>query len=178
MRVDIEGRTLELVEGDITELDTDAIVNAANTHLVHGGGVAGVISRKGGPAIQAESNRLAPIGVGTAAITTGGKLKARHVIHTVGPRMGEGNEDEKLRGATVSALRLADERGLTSIAFPAVSAGIYRFPIDRCAQIMLRAAMEHLRGPTTLRRIVFCLYGADSYRVFEETLTRRHGTGP
>jgi len=173
MKVEIEGRTLELVEGDITEMDTDAIVNAANTHLMHGGGVAGVISRKGGPAIQAESNRLAPIDVGTAVITTGGKLKARHIIHTVGPRMGEGCEDEKLRRATVSALHLANERGLTSIAFPAVSAGIYRFPIDRCARIMLRAAIEHLRGPTTLRRVVFCLYGADSYGVFESALTQQ-----
>ncbi len=170
MKVEIQGRTLELVEGDITEMDTDAIVNAANTHLMHGGGVAGVISRKGGPTIQAESNRLSPIPVGTAVITGAGKLKARHVIHTVGPKMGEGNEDEKLQNATLNALRVANDNNLTSITFPAVSAGIYRFPIDRCARIMLRTAIEHLKGPTTLQRIVFCLYGADSYRVFEKAL--------
>ncbi|MEN6427997.1 MAG: macro domain-containing protein [Phycisphaerales bacterium] len=174
MDVQIGDRTLELTEGDITEMETDAIVNAANDRLILGGGVAGAIRRKGGPAIQAECDRIGGTFVGGAVITTGGQLKARHVIHAVGPRMGEGDEDRKLRDATLNSLRLADERHLTSIAFPAISTGIFGFPIERCAQIMLGAAIEHLRGETSLDRVVFCLFGRDSYQVFADQLEREN----
>jgi O-acetyl-ADP-ribose deacetylase len=173
MKADIAGRVLELVEGDITEMDTDAIVNAANTQLVLGGGVAGAIRRKGGPAIQAECDRIGGTFVGGAVITTGGNLKARHVIHAVGPRMGEGDEDEKLRNATLNSLKLADERGLKSIAFPAISSGIFGFPIDRCAEIMLDTTIRHLQGPTRLERVVFCLFGQESYDIFARRLERK-----
>jgi len=166
MKVEIAGRTLELVEGDITEMDTEAIVNAANAQLVLGGGVAGAIRRKGGPAIQAECDKIGGTFVGGAAITTGGKLKARHVIHAVGPRMGEGDEDEKLRNATLNSLKVADENGLKSIAFPAISTGIFGFPMPRCAEIMLAATVAYLRGETGIERVVFCLFGQDSYAVF------------
>ncbi len=182
MDVKIGNRTLELVEGDITEMDTDAIVNAANARLVLGGGVAGAIRRKGGPRIQEECDRLGGTFVGGAVMTTGGNLKARHVIHAVGPRMGEGNEDEKLRNATVNSLKVADEHGLKSIAFPAVSTGIFGFPIRRCAEIMLRAAVEHLRGKTGIERVVFCLFAQDSYDVFvrqleQETVSQKQSSG-
>ncbi len=173
MKVEIGGRTLELVEGDITEMDTDAIVNAANDRLVLGGGVAGAIRRKGGPAIQAECDKIGGTFVGGAVITTGGKLNARHVIHAVGPRMGEGNEDEKLRNATLNSLKVADENGLKSIAFPAISTGIFGFPIQGCAEIMLAAAVEHLRGQTRIERVVFCLFGQDSYDVFAGQLRQQ-----
>jgi len=172
MDVKIGDRVLELVEGDITEMDTDAIVNAANSQLVLGGGVAGAIRRKGGPAIQAECDRIGGTSVGGAVITTGGKLKARHVIHAVGPRMGEGDEDRKLRDAAVNSLRLADQHGLKSLAFPAISTGIFGFPVGRCAEIMLGATIEHLRGTTGLGRVVFCLFGRDSYEVFAAQLER------
>jgi O-acetyl-ADP-ribose deacetylase len=168
--MDIAGRKLELVEGDITELDTDAIVNAANARLVLGAGVAGAIRRKGGPGIQQECDRIGGTFVGGAVITTGGTLKARHVIHAVGPQMGEGNEEEKLRNATRNALKLADEHGLKSIAFPAISTGIFGFPIRRCAAIMLQTTVEYLRGDTGLQRVVFCLFGRDSYNVFAAEL--------
>jgi O-acetyl-ADP-ribose deacetylase (regulator of RNase III) len=174
MDVKIGDRMLELVEGDITELDTDAIVNAANAQLVLGGGVAGAIRRKGGPAIQAECDRIGGTFVGGAVLTTGGKLKARHVIHAVGPRMGEGDEDRKLRDATLNSLKLADQHGLKSLAFPAISTGIFGFPLDRCAQIMLIAAIEHLRGSTRLQRVVFCLFGRDSYECFARELERQN----
>jgi len=105
-----------------------------------------------------------------AVITTGGKLKARHVIHAVGPRMGEGDEDEKLRSATLNSLKVADENGLKSIAFPAISTGIFGFPIQRCAEIMLATTIEYLRGNTGIERVVFCLYGQDSYDVFVRRL--------
>ncbi len=170
MDVKIAGRILELVEGDITEMATDAIVNAANDRLILGGGVAGAIRRKGGPQIQAECDKIGGTFVGGAVITTGGRLKAKHVIHAVGPRMGEGNEDEKLRNATRNSLKIADENGLKSIAFPAISTGIFGFPIQRCAEIMLATAIEYLRGQTGLERVVFCLYGQDSYDVFARRL--------
>jgi len=172
MEVNIAGRTLELMQGDITEMDTQAIVNAANAQLVLGGGVAGAIRRKGGPQIQEECNRIGGTFVGGAVITTGGKLKAGHVIHAVGPRLGEGDEDEKLRNATVNSLKLADTHHLKSIAFPAISTGIFGFPIQRCAEIMLTTTVEYLRGDTALVRVVFCLFGQDSFDVFAGQLRR------
>jgi O-acetyl-ADP-ribose deacetylase (regulator of RNase III) len=162
-----------LIEGDITEMDTDAIVNAANAQLILGAGVAGTIRAKGGPQIQAACDRIGGTFVGGAVITPAGQLKARHVIHAVGPRMGEGNEDEKLRNATLNSLKIADENDLKSIAFPAISTGIFGFPLDRCAQIMLRVAIAYLKGKAQLQHIVFCLYGRDSYAVFLRTLERQ-----
>lgn len=170
MKKQIGRRTIELVSGDITDMDTDAIVNAANAALVLGGGVAGAIRRKGGPRIQEECDRVGGTFVGGAVITTGGNLKARHVIHAVGPRNGEGDEDNKLRNATVNSLKVADENGLRSIAFPAVSTGIFGFPVDRCADIMLHAAAEYLKGETGLERVVFCLYDGGNFRTFQKTL--------
>ena len=172
MKVNVAGRTLELIEGDITEMDTDAIVNAANAQLVLGGGVAGAIRRKGGPEIQAECDKIGGTFVGGAVITTGGKLKAKHVIHAVGPRMGEGDEDAKLRNATLNSLKVAEENGLKSVAFPAISTGIFGFPIQRCAEIMLETTAEYLGGKTGLERVVFCLFGQDSYDVFAGRLER------
>jgi len=172
MEVRIGKSILELVEGDITEMATDAIVNAANAQLQLGGGVAGAIRRKGGPAIQAECNQIGGTFVGGAVITTGGNLTAGHVIHAVGPRIGEGDEDEKLRNATMNSLKVADENGLKSIAFPAISTGIFGFPIQRCAEIMLKTTADYLDGQTGLERVVFCLYGQDSYEVFAKQLER------
>jgi O-acetyl-ADP-ribose deacetylase (regulator of RNase III) len=170
MKVNIGDSVLELSEGDITEMQTDAIVNAANAQLILGGGVAGAIKRKGGPQIQQECNKIGGTFVGGAVITTGGNLKAKHVIHAVGPQMGEGEEDEKLRNVTLNSLKLADENKLQSISFPAVSTGIFGFPIQRCAEIMLRTAIDYLRGQTGLEKVVFCLFGGDSYQVFENQL--------
>jgi O-acetyl-ADP-ribose deacetylase (regulator of RNase III) len=170
MQVTIANHILELLEGDITEMQTDAIVNAANDRLIMGGGVAGAIKRKGGPQIQKECNQIGGTFVGGAVITTGGNLKAKHVIHAVGPRMGEGDEDQKLRNATLNSLKLADENNLKSIAFPAISTGIFGFPIDRCAEIMLKTTIGYLRGQTGLEKVVFCLFGRSSYNVFAEQL--------
>ena len=172
MKVDIEKHILELIEGDITEMQTDAIVNAANAQLVLGGGVAGAIRKKGGPEIQEECNKIGGTFVGGAVITTGGNLKSKHVIHAVGPRMGEGNEDEKLKNATLNSFKVADENHLKSISFPAISTGIFGFPIKRCAEIMLKTTIDYLKGQTGLKRVVFCLFGQDSYQVFENQLTK------
>jgi len=170
MRVNIENHVLELLEGDITEMDTDAIVNAANAQLILGGGVAGAIRRKGGPKIQEECNKIGGTFVGGAVITTAGNLKAKHVIHAVGPRMGEGNEDQKLKNATLNSLKLADDSHLKSISFPAISTGIFGFPMARCAEIMLRATINYLKGQTSLEKVAFCLFGRDSYQVFADRL--------
>jgi O-acetyl-ADP-ribose deacetylase (regulator of RNase III) len=171
MKLTAGNSVIELVQGDITELETDAIVNAANAQLQLGGGVAGAVRRKGGPAIQAECDRHGPIGVGEAAITTGGQLKARHVIHAVGPRMGvDRPEDELLASATRSSLKLADEHGLKSIAFPAVSTGVFGYPIDRCAAVMIGTVIDYLKGQTGLERVVFCLFTERDSGVFEAEL--------
>jgi len=172
MKININNRVLELLDGDLTEMDTDAIVNAANAQLILGGGVAGAIRKKGGPKIQAECNKIGGTFVGGAVITTAGSLKAKHVIHAVGPRMGEGNEDQKLKNATLNSLKVADENHLKSISFPAISTGIFGFPIGRCAEIMLKTTIGYLEGQTGLEKVVFCLFGRDSYEVFASQLEK------
>lgn len=163
---------LELVQGDITTLAVDAIVNAANKFLAHGGGVALAIARKGGSAITVESETIiaqrGPLTTGDAVITTGGKLPARYVIHTVGPVWGEGSENDKLRRAIRHSLTLADKESLKTIAFPAISTGIYRFPIDQAAKLMLTETAHYLRGQTALDRVIFCLYDDPTFCEFEK----------
>jgi len=173
MEARIGDRIIQLVQGDLTELAVDAIVNAANAQLVLGAGVAGAIRTKGGPSIQEECDAIGGTTVGQAVITGAGNLKARHVIHAVGPRMGEGNEDEKLRLATWNSLLRATENGLTSIAFPAISTGIFGFPKDRCAAIMLGAARQFLeQQSTSVAKVIFCLWSAEDLKIFEETLSQ------
>ncbi|MFX0020836.1 MAG: macro domain-containing protein [Candidatus Hermodarchaeota archaeon] len=161
---------ISLVQGDITELDTDAIVNAANAQLILGGGVAGAIRRKGGPSIQEECDKIGGTFVGGAVITTGGNLKSKYVIHAVGPRMGEGNEDDKLKNATINCLKLMDENKLKTIAFPAISTGIFGYPIDRCAKIMITTTKEYLQRETQIEEVIFCLFTVSDFEVFEREL--------
>ncbi|MCI0527864.1 MAG: macro domain-containing protein [Nitrospira sp.] len=169
-RKTINRTMLELVQGDITELSTDAIVNAANAALILGSGVAGAIQRKGGPRIQEECNQIGGTHVGGAVITTGGNLPAKHVIHAVGPQWGEGDEDNKLRQATLNSLKLADQHQLKSIAFPAISTGVFGFPMDQCARIMLATTKEYLQGDTGLEKVIFCLWDYSAFETFRTTL--------
>ncbi len=166
----IKNSHILLVQGDITELNSDVIVNAANSQLIMGGGVAGAIRRKGGIKIQEECNKIGGTYVGGAVITTGGSLKAKHVIHAVGPRMGEGNEDEKLKNATLNSLKLMDENMLQTIAFPAISTGIFGYPIEKCAKIMLATCKAYLSGDTRIKEVIFCLYSKQDYEVFKREL--------
>jgi O-acetyl-ADP-ribose deacetylase (regulator of RNase III) len=168
MKLQVNQSEIELVQGDITESDTDAIVNAANSQLILGAGVAGAIRTKGGPSIQEECNAIGHCPVGGAVITSGGNLNARHVIHAVGPRQGEGDEEEKLKNATLNSLKVADQNHLKSITFPAISTGIYGFPIDACARIMLTTTKEYLTGTTKIERIVFALFDEKSFNAFNE----------
>jgi len=164
----IENKTLRLVQGDLTERDVDAIVNAANSHLQHGGGVAGAIVRKGGQIIQDESDKIGFTPVGTAVITSAGKLPAKFVIHTVGPRMGEGDEDNKLKSAVMSTLQLATSKGLKSVSMPAISSGIFGFPKDRCAKILVNESANFLKTQkTSLEVIEFCVYDDNTMEHFK-----------
>jgi len=170
LKAKINNTILELTQGDITDQTIDAIVNAANAALQMGGGVAGAIRRKGGPAIQEECNRIGGTHVGGAVITTGGNLAAKYVIHAVGPKHGEEHEDTKLKDATLNSLILADQKNLKSIAFPAISTGIFGFPKDRCATIMLSTTIAYLEGPTKLEKVVYCLYDMKTLEIFDDTL--------
>ncbi len=161
---------ISLRMGDLTEVDADAIVNAANNDLILGGGVAGAIRVKGGPTIQEECNRIGAIALGEAAITGAGRLKARHVIHAASMRLGESTSEENLRAATRNALSQADENSLKSIAFPAIGTGIAGFPIERCAHVMLEEVCAHLEGRTTLERVDFVLFDRPSLEVFKKAL--------
>jgi O-acetyl-ADP-ribose deacetylase len=165
---------IKIMQGDITDSDVDAIVNASNSHLQHGGGVAGVISRKGGPVIQEDSNTIGYVPVGECAVTTGGRLKAPHVIHAVGPRMGEGDEENKLKKTINNVLELATSKGLKSIAIPAISAGIFGFPKDKCALILVNETSAFVREKkTTLKEIVFCLIDTDIIMFFKDEIMQQ-----
>lgn len=158
---------IEIVQGDLTEMYTDAIVNAANNDLKLGGGVAGAIRRKGGPQIQAECDEIGTIPLGGAAITSGGKLKARHVIHAASMELGGRTSAHTLRSSTAHALRIAAQNSLKTIAFPAVGTGIAEFPVRECAEIMLRESLRHLDGETTIERIYFVLYDQEALAAFQ-----------
>jgi O-acetyl-ADP-ribose deacetylase len=159
---------IEILQGDLTEMDTDAIVNAANNDLKLGGGVAGAIRRKGGAQIQAECDAIGTIPLGGAAITSGGKLKARHVIHAASMELGGRTSALTLRSSTAHSLRIAAQQGLKTIAFPAVGTGIAIFPLRECAEIMLREAVRHVHGETSLQKIYFMLYDKETLTVFKE----------
>lgn len=160
---------IKLVKGDITELAVDAIVNPANSHLQLGGGVAGAILRKGGQSIQDECDKIGFTPVGQAVITIGSKLKAKYVIHAVGPMMGEGDEDNKLMNATLNSLKLAQKHSLKTIVFPAISTGIFGYPIEKCARIMLKATKGFLAKNEFPKEVIFCLYDDTAYQVFDMT---------
>ncbi len=171
MEKQIGGTRLRLTQGDLTGLAVDAIVNAANSALQLGGGVAGAIRRRGGDSIQRECDRLGGAPVGTAVLTGAGELPAGHVIHAVGPRWGEGQEDRKLAEAIRASLRIADRHGFRSLALPAVSTGIYGFPLPRAAGVILAAAADYLRrGEHSLEEVIFCLYDEAALREFERAL--------
>jgi O-acetyl-ADP-ribose deacetylase (regulator of RNase III) len=164
-----QGKRMTLLHGDITEEQVDAIVNAANSYLKHGGGVAGAIVRKGGYIIQEESNKIGFVPVGQCAITTGGTLAASYVIHTVGPRWREGNEHQKLKSAVLNTLNIASEKGFKSLSLPAISSGIFGFPKAECAEIILTNVRDYLQtnDDSTLQEVRICLYDESTVNAFK-----------
>ncbi len=176
MEVNVNRTRLSLVQGDITQSDTDAIVNAANSGLMGGGGVDGAIHRAGGPAILEECKQIRAergrLPTGQAVITTGGKLRARYVIHTVGPvwRGGDSGEIELLASAYSESLKLAVERGLKTVSFPSISTGIYGYPVDAAARVALQAVVDFLGQDGSLKEVVFVLFDLITYRAYDTAL--------
>ncbi|MGH7948435.1 MAG: macro domain-containing protein [Candidatus Binataceae bacterium] len=156
-----------LRQGDITDAAVDAIVNASNNDLQLGGGVAGAIRRKGGASIQEECDRIGTIALGEAAVTGGGNLRARHVIHAASMQLGGGTSEANLRASTRNSLVRAAELKLESMAFPAIGTGIAGFPLDRCAQVMLEEIRAHLTAGSPLKRVELVLYDDAALSAFE-----------
>ncbi|HOK06496.1 MAG TPA: O-acetyl-ADP-ribose deacetylase [Syntrophales bacterium] len=174
MEVVIGKTTLSLIQGDITQEDTDAIVNAANSRLAGGAGVDGAIHRAGGPSIMEECRKIGGCPTGQAVITTGGNLKARWVIHTVGPVYQGGGKGEAglLASAYRESLKLASSRKLKSIAFPAISTGVYSYPLAEAARIALKTTIDYLRDHSDLELVRFVLFDSRTYDVFVEELKK------
>jgi len=172
MQMKIGPAVLELVEGDITQQDTEALVNAANEHLRVGGGVDGAINRAGGPKIQEEARKIGHCPTGQAVVTTGGNLKAKYVIHTVGPvyRDGKHGEPDLLASAYRESLKLASGKGIKSLAFPSLSTGVYGYPIPDAARVALTTVKDYLAEHPEIELVRFVLFGHSTFTAFAEAL--------
>ena len=172
MDIKVNKGILSVIDGDITQQDTDAIVNAANKSLRGGGGVDGAIHRAGGPQILEECKKIGSCETSEAVITTGGNLKAKYVIHTVGPiyRDGLHNEPKLLENTYRNSLKLASSKGIKSIAFPSISTGAYGYPLENAAEIALKTAIAYLKEYTDIKLIRFVLFGQKAYEVYKKTL--------
>lgn len=168
----VNNAIIELFQGDITKLQIGAIVNAANSRLAGGGGVDGAIHRAGGPAIMAECRKIGGCPTGEAVITTGGKLPARYVIHTVGPvyRSGSSGEAQLLKNAYANSLNLAEAKAVKSVAFPSISTGVYGYPIEEASKIAIRTVVDHLNGQTILEKVIFVLFSSPDLDVYTKRI--------
>lgn len=168
--IQINNCVLRLLKGDITDLDIEAFVFYARSDLTLGSGFGGAIAVRGGPSVQKELEPLAPVAPGEAVVSSAGKLKARHIIHAVGPKFQEEDTEGKLRTAVLNSLRRAEEAGVGRLALPAMGAGYYGIPPSLCARVMLEAITEHLQTPTRLREIVICVLDTNQYNAFKNQL--------
>ena len=162
--------TIEVREGDISAVEADALVNAANNHLWMGSGVAGALKRGGGPEIEEEAVRKGPVAVGEAVVTGAGRLKARYVIHAAVMGQDLRTSAAAIARATENALRRAEENGVRSIAFPALGTGVGGFPLEECARLMVGAIRKYAAGETRIERVIFVLYGEAAYKAFKKEL--------
>ena len=168
---------IEIIQGDITDMDVDAIVNAANTDLKLGSGVAGAIRNKGGPSIQQECDEHGPISLGQAALTGAGNLKAEYVIHAAGMRLGGAVNRESLIAATENSLIKASENRVRTLAFPAIGTGVGGFPADECANIMIDIVLEYLSSDgNSIEKVYFVLFDDHTYKIFKEVLENKTKT--
>ncbi|HEY97865.1 MAG TPA: O-acetyl-ADP-ribose deacetylase [Dehalococcoidia bacterium] len=172
----IDGARISIVKGDITKMTTDAIVNAANSGLMGGGGVDGAIHRAGGPAILEECKKIVSrqgrLPTGQAVITTGDRMKTRHVVHTVGPiwRGGDQGEPDLLASAYRESLKLAAENNISSIAFPSISTGVYGYPVEEASRIAVKTVASFLREPSSIKEVIFVLFNAEAYDAYASAL--------
>lgn len=178
MKIQVLDATIEILQGDITDMQVDAIVNPANNHLWMGGGVAGAIKTKGGEVIEEEAVKQGPVKVGSAVITSGGNLKVKHVIHAAAMGQDLKAGEESIRAATQNSLKVAEEKKIQSLAFPAIATGAGGFSPHRCAQIMIEETIEYLTNAQTLRQIQFVLLDQDMYTIFKEQLGTIFSSGP
>lgn len=167
-----EGKSIICQQGDIAEVETDAIVNAASNHLWMGSGVAGAIKRKGGEQIERQAVEKGPIPIGEALVTSAGKLKAKYVIHAAAMGVDWKTDQTKIRQATLNSLKRAEELKLESVALPALGTGVGGFPMDRCAEIMISEACEFLKSSSHLKKAVFVLFDKTSYETFDKERAR------
>lgn len=170
MIMKVDGKSLEVTEGDITDYDGDAIVNAANNHFWMGGGVAGAIKRRGGEVIEQEAMRQGPKPVGEAVITSGGDLKTRHVIHAAVMGQDLSTSASKILSATLASLRLAESNGLSSVAFPALGTGVGGFPLAEAAEIMIKASRDFLKTSKAVKGVTFVLFDREAHDIFAKKL--------
>jgi len=172
MKITVNQATLEIVQGDITQEETEAIGNAANSALAGGGGVDGAIHRTGGPSIMSElKTRYEGCPTGSAVITSGGKLKARYVIHAVGPRYsGTFRDAEFLASAYRKSLELCSQNKISSVAFPSISTGIYGYPVEEASRIALKTVRDYLTDHPDIKRVRFVLFDSSTYRAYEEAM--------
>ncbi len=168
--LEINGKIIRLMDGNIATVEAEAIVNAANRSLILGGGVAGAIRKYGGPTVQKECDQIGPIEVGEAVLTGGGNLYEKYIIHAVGPVYGEGDEDDKLAKATLNSLKIAQKKKIKTLVFPAISTGIFHFPIKRCSEIMLKTTIDFTRKNQYPHIIIFCLFGNMALSVFKNSM--------
>ncbi len=168
----VGSRMIRLMTGDITALEIEAFVYYARTDLVLGSGFGGAISVRGGPKIQEELKKFGTLGTGEAVATAAGNLKAKFIIHAVGPRFQEEDTEGKLRVTTLNVLRKAEEKGIKRLAFPAMGAGFYGIPLDLCARITLEVIKKHLEGQSSLEEVIFCLRDSREYKAFQERLKK------
>lgn len=168
---------IEVIQGDLTQVECDALVNAANNHLWMGGGVAGALKRAGGGEIDAEAVKKGPVPVGEAVATGAGRLKARYVIHAAVMGQDLRTDADKIRKATRNSLLRADELGVKSLAFPALGTGVGGFPLEECARIMLEEVRHHTSEKTGLEKVLFVLFGREAYVAFEQEVYRQSGEG-
>lgn len=168
----VNNRVIRLSKGDITDLDIEAIVFYARSDLVLGSGYGGMIAAKGGPKIQEELKKFGTVDTTGAVVTSGGNLKAKYIIHAVGPRFQEENLEEKLRETMLNALRKAEENQIQRLAFPAMGAGFYGIPIAVCARETLDAAKKYLESPNSLQEVIFCLKESYEYKSFQERMKK------
>ena len=172
----VDNKMIRLMTSDITALEIEAFVYYARPDLVLGSGFGGAISVRGGPKIQEELKKFGTLGTGEAVVTSAGNMKAKSIIHAVGPRFQEEDTEGKLRTTTMNALRKAEEKGIKRLAFPAMGVGFYGIALDLCARITLEGVKKHLEGQSSLDEVIFCLRDSKEYKAFQERLGKMGGT--